>query len=103
MKRTFAILLPLLALTACATPDARLRTGLMDAGLGRNQSACMAERMVDKLSLLQLRRIASLKNFAKDDIRGMSIDRFLHNIRSLKDPEILAVTTRAALGCAISG
>lgn len=103
MKRTFAILLPVLALTACATPEARLRTGLMDAGLGRNQSACMAERMVDKLSLLQLRRIASLKNFAKDDVRDMSIDRFLHNIRSLKDPEILTVTTRAALGCAISG
>lgn len=103
MKRTFAILLPVLALTACATPEARLRTGLMDAGFGRNQSACMAERMVDKLSLLQLRRIASLKNFAKDDVRDMSIDRFLHNIRSLKDPEILTVTTRAALGCAISG
>lgn len=103
MKRIFAILLPVLALTACATPEARLRTGLMDAGLGRNQSACMAERMVDKLSLIQLRRIASLKNFAKDDIRGMSVDRFLHNIRSLKDPEILAITTRAALGCAISG
>lgn len=103
MKRSVALVLPLLALTACATPEARLRTGLMDAGIGPRQSACMAERMVDKLSLIQLRRIASLKNFAKDDIRGMSIDRFLHNIRSLKDPEILAITTRAALGCAISG
>lgn len=103
MKRTFALILPILALTACATPEARLRTGLMDAGLGRKQSACMAERMVDKLSLLQVRRIASLKNFAKDDVRDMSVDRFLHNIRSLKDPEILTVTTRAALGCAISG
>lgn len=103
MKSSLALLFPLLALTACATPETRLRTGLMDAGLGPRQSACMAERMVDKLSLIQLRRIASLKNFAKDDIRDMSIDRFLHNIRSLKDPEILAITTRAALGCAISG
>lgn len=103
MNRSLVLILPLLALSACATPETRLRTGLMNAGLGANQSACMADRMVDKLSLLQLRRISSLKNFQKDRLRDMSIDRFLHNIRSLEDTEILKVTTRAALGCAISG
>ena len=102
MKRIFTLILPLIALSACATPENRLRTGLMNAGLGANQSACMADRMVDKLSLIQLRRIASLKNFGKERIRDMSIDRFLHNIRSLEDAEILTVTTRAALSCAIS-
>ena len=81
----------------------RLRTGLMDAGLSRNQSACMAERMVDKLSLTQFRRIAALGNLRDDRIGEMSVDRFLRNIRALRDPEILTVTTRAALGCAISG
>lgn len=75
----------------------------MDAGLSRSQSGCMAERMVDKLSLVQLRRISALGNFRDDKLGEMSVDRFLRNIRALKDPEILAVTTRAALGCAISG
>lgn len=75
----------------------------MDAGLSRSQSACMAERMVDKLSLVQLRRISALGNFRDDKLGEMSVDRFLRNIRALKDPEILTVTTRAALGCAISG
>lgn len=102
MKRILTLILPLLALSACATPETRLRTGLMNAGLGTNQSACMADRMVDKLSLIQLRRIASLRNFGKERIGDMSIDRFLHNIRSLEDTEILTVTTRAALSCAIS-
>jgi hypothetical protein len=101
MIRKLVFIAPLLALSACATPEARLRTGLMNAGLSSGQSACMADRMVDKLSLIQLRRIASLKNFQKERIRDMSIDRFLHNIRSLEDSEILAVTTRAALSCAI--
>lgn len=101
--RTLHILLPALALSACASPEMRLRTGLMDAGLSRNQSACMAERMVDKLSLTQLRRIAALGNLRDDRIGEMSVDRFLRNIRALRDPEILTVTTRAALGCAISG
>lgn len=101
MKRILTLILPLAALSACATPETRLRTGLMNAGLGANQSACMADRMVDKLSLIQLRRIASLKNFGKERIRDMTVDRFLHNIRSLEDTEILTVTTRAALSCAI--
>lgn len=101
----FLALLPLAALAACASisPEARLRTGLIDAGLGQRQSTCMAERMVDKLSLLQLRRIASLKNLNRDRLPRMSVERLLYNLRSLEDPEIVAVTTRAALGCAISG
>lgn len=102
MKRLLIVTLPLVALLGCATPETRLRTGLMNAGLSAGQSACMADRMVNKLSLLQLRRIASLRNFGRERIGDMSVDRFLHNIRSLEDPEILAVTTRAALSCAIS-
>jgi hypothetical protein len=61
----------------------------------------MADRMVDKLSLLQLKRISSLGNFRDERLRDMSLDRFLYNIRSLEDPEILAVTTKAGLSCAI--
>lgn len=102
MNRGLALVLPLLALSACASPETRLRTGLMNAGLSAGQSACMADRMVDKLSLIQLRRIASLKNFQKQRIRDMTLEQALHNIRSLEDPEILTVTTRAALSCAIS-
>jgi hypothetical protein len=99
----YALLLLPVLLSACATPESRMRSGLIEAGLSETQSTCMAERMVDKLSLLQLRRIASLKNFTKEDVGSMRLDRFLHNIRSLHDGEILSITTRAALGCAISG
>jgi hypothetical protein len=90
-----------LVLSACATPETRLRNGLVNAGLSKGQSACMADRMVDKLSLLQLKRISSLGNFRDERLRDMSLDRFLYNIRSLEDPEILAVTTKAGLSCAI--
>lgn len=107
MIRRPITLLTITALTlitsACATPQTRLQRGLVSAGLPAKQSACMAERMVDKLSLLQLRRISSLTNFKDESIRQMNVDRFMFNIRSLKDPEIVSVTARAALGCAISG
>ena len=91
-----AALLALLALTACAVPEARLQSGLRSAGLSKPLSACMAERMVDRLSLLQLRRLASLPRS-----RGtMSREQFLHRVRALHDPEIVAVTTSSAALCA---
>lgn len=100
---TIVTLTLLLVAAGCATPQAQLRDGLIGAGLSKRQSACMADRMVDKLSLFQLRRISALRNFKDDKLSEMSLDRFMRNIRSLKDPEIVSVTTRAALGCAISG
>jgi hypothetical protein len=96
-------LLPLLLLSSCATPESQLRSGLVNAGLSQPMSACMARQMIGKLSLIQLRRLGSLGNFGSESVREMSIDRFLHNVRALKDPEVLAITTKAGLGCAIAG
>jgi len=93
----------LIAVSSCATPQTRLQRGLINAGLPKTQSACMADRMVNKLSLLQLRRLISIGNFENEKLRDMSVSRFMRNIRALKDPEIVSITTRAALGCAISG
>jgi hypothetical protein len=93
----------LVVLASCATPQTRLERGLINAGLSKNQSSCMADRMVDKLSLIQLRRLSALGNFEDEKLGDMTVSRFMRNIRALKDPEILTITTRAALGCAISG
>ena len=102
MPRLIAILLlPLLALTACATPQARLQTGLRDAGLSPRMSACMADYMVDRLSLVQLRRISALASLKDADYGRMTMDKFLNKVRALKDTEILAVSSKAVIACAI--
>jgi hypothetical protein len=85
-----------LTLAGCAVPEARLRAGLVRAGLPKPLSACMAERMVDRLSLKQLMRIADLPKASRSE----SIDQFLHRVRALEDPEILGVTTSSAALCA---
>lgn len=90
-------LLASLLLTACAIPEARLRAGLENAGLSRPMAACMAERMVDRLSLAQLRRIGDLPR-ARDSV---SVREFLHQVRALGDPEILGVSTSSAALCAV--
>lgn len=99
------VLLPVLALAlllaGCATPETRLRTGLQNAGLSKAMSACMAERMVDRLSLLQLRRLASLGSLKDKHVSDLTLDQFFRKVRALKDPEILTVSTSSAAVCAL--
>ena len=91
----------LLALSACATPETRIRIALTNAGLSKPIAACMADRMVDRLSLVQLNRLNGLKKLGGQDIRKVTLEEFLRRTRSLQDPEILSVATSSGLICAI--
>lgn len=106
--RPAATALPVLAallLAGCATvsPEARVRTKLIDAGIRPPVAGCMAERMVDRLSLVQLKRLQSLGGLSGDRMRGMSVDELVHRLRALQDPEIVSVVLRAGIGCSIAG
>jgi len=103
MRGKIAVVLLMAAtLSACATPQTRLRNGLQSAGLSANTSACMADRMIDKLSLVQLKRLSDLSKISDKRIGEMRVGDFWRQVRALRDPEILAITTRAGLSCAIS-
>ncbi|MET0360923.1 MAG: hypothetical protein ABW048_04130 [Sphingobium sp.] len=92
-----------LLLCGCATlsPESRLRAGLIDAGLSPRMAQCMAERMADRLSITQLRRLQSLASLRKADMGAITLDRFLYKVRALEDPEIFLVSSKAAIGCAL--
>nr|WP_293880333.1 hypothetical protein [Sphingomonas sp.] len=91
-----------LALSACATPESRVRTGLIGAGLPAPVASCMAARTVDRLSILQLRRLQSIVTLPEERIGALTVAQFLHRVRALDDPEIVSVVTGAALRCAIA-
>jgi hypothetical protein len=95
MRLAFA-LLPFLLLAGCATPEAMTRGGLVSAGVSQPVAACMAGRMVRRLSLLQLRRLSGLGK-AGD---SRDLQQLLYRARSLRDPEIISVMTTAAALCA---
>jgi ABC-type uncharacterized transport system auxiliary subunit len=102
MKRAL-ILLPLLALAGCAiTPEQRVNAALQQAGVPPRVASCMAERMASKLSIAQLKQ---LKALARDRAPGekMSVKHILKRVEAIGDPEIVSVTSRAAIGCAIAG
>lgn len=97
--------IPALLLAGCATvsPEAKVRANLIEAGLSPRMAGCMAERMVDRLSINQLRQLKSFASVRNAAMRDMTVDHFLYKLRALDDPEIFSVTSRAALSCAIAG
>ena len=100
-------LLPVLAgafaLTACATPQTRVRNGLTGIGLSYPLADCMAQRMVDRLSLSQLSRLTSLDGFKHRNPGDISINEFIRITRGLQDPEVLGVVTSSGAICAVTG
>jgi hypothetical protein len=89
------------ALAGCATPETRVRNGLMSAGLSAPISACMADRMVDRLSLGQLNKLNGLGKLRKRNAGDVTFKEFVKQTRSLQDPEILGVVTSSGVICAV--
>lgn len=89
------------ALAACATPETRVRNGLMSAGLSAPISACMADRMVDRLSLAQLNKLNGLGKLKKQKPGDVTFNEFLKRTRSLQDAEIVGVVTSSGVICAV--
>lgn len=101
MKRGALPLLLAVTLAGCATPETRIRTALVDAGLSKPIASCMAGRMVDRLSLMQLNKLRGLKKLQDKNVRQLSIAEFVKRTKALQDPEILSVVTSSGVICAV--
>ena len=101
--RHFA-LLAFLTLAACAQPfQGRVAGRLAEAGLPRPMAECMAGRWVDRLSVLQLRKISGLAEDLRRERgeRRLTVGRFVERVRQVDDPEIFEVVSRSAVACAL--
>ena len=94
-------LVVLATLAACATPENRVKTALLEAGLSEAVSTCMAARMTDRLSIAQLRKLAAAGRGA-GPVGRMSLSELASRVRAIGDPEIVSVVTSAGVGCAIA-
>ena len=94
------IVTPLL-LAGCASPRARLETGLREAGMGKKSSACMSREMSQDLSLGELIKLSKLSRFREKSVGKMTLGEFLKATRAIQDPHILKIATAAAVVCAI--
>ena len=91
-----AVLLPLLA-TGCVQQDiaqSRVKSALMNTGLSEGTSQCMAHRMVDQLTIKQLRKLEVLQGPKR------SVPDYVLAVQRIDDPQVEQVTVSSAALCA---
>lgn len=98
MRAALPLAIATLALTGCAAiAEPKVRSALVDAGVGDRDADCMAGRMVDRLSIGQLRKLQALE--APEEGRRSLAD-YVSLVRRVGDPELVGVTVSSAALCA---
>ncbi len=90
-------------LTGCVEQiaESRVRSALVEAGLSDRNADCMAERMVDRLTIAQLRKLEQLKARPGERARPVTIPQYVERVRRVGDAEVIAVTASSAGLCAV--
>ncbi|WP_435418211.1 hypothetical protein WAB17_01135 [Parerythrobacter aurantius] len=91
-----------LLLTGCVSVIAenRVESALLKAGLSQRNAGCMAERMVDRLTISQLRKLEALRGRKGEPVKPRTLRQFVERVRAVGDSEVLAVTASSAALCA---
>ncbi len=107
MKRPspfLALSLALAGLVAgCASPQAKVRDKLVEAGVKPPMAACMADKLVRKLDYSELKELARVAKLPREHPGALSFDELTYRLQAINNPHIVSVVTRAGLGCAIAG
>lgn len=100
LSRVALVTLPLM-LAACATPSQRITRNLADLGVPPGQAQCMGNRLGERLSLSQLRRLQQLTGLPSQRFERMSIREIAGRLSDERDPGLVAEFLRAGVGCLI--
>ncbi len=92
-----------LALSGCVETiaESRVKSALLEAGVSEADSTCMAGRMVDRLTIGQLRKLEALKARPGEPKEPVTIGQYVDRVRRVGDAEVVAVTASSAGLCAI--
>ncbi len=88
-------------LASCAQiAQSRVESALVDNGVAEGTAACMAERMVDRLTIEQLKKLEALAPQDGEAKRPTGVRDFLRRLNRVGDAEVVAVTGSSAALCA---
>ena len=79
----------------------RVKTVLIENGAPPPLADCMAERMADRLSINQLRKLQKLRPDDGETAVPISGTQLLERVRRVDDKEAVEVTVQSAAVCAI--
>lgn len=90
--------------TGLANPlvELKVKGALVESGMGEKRAACMAERMVDRLTIGQLWKLRQgMAPQAGEPEEGYGLGELVKRLRRVEDGEAVAVLTTSAGLCAI--
>lgn len=95
-RSALVVIAAALSLSGCVEriAEGRVRSALIESGLSDETSACMARRMVDRLTISQLRKLQALRGPKR------SLADYVLAVRRVGDREVLEVTASSAALCA---
>lgn len=95
MRRALVVAAMALALSGCVSKLAygRVKSALTEAGLSDANASCMADRMTDKLTVAQLRKLERLKGEKR------SVMDYVAAVRRVGDADAIEVTLSSAALC----
>lgn len=80
----------------------QVKSALVQSGIGENRAACMAERMVDRLTIGQLWQLRQgMAAQAGEPAEGYGLGELVKRLRRVDDGEAVAVLTTSAGLCAL--
>ncbi len=90
--------------TGLANPlvEWQIKGALVQSGIGEKRAACMAERMVDRLTIVQLWKLRQgMTAQPGEPEEGYGLGELIKRLRRVDDGEAVAVLTTSAGLCAI--
>lgn len=95
-----SLILAALLMTGCVQQiaESRVRSALTDGGVNPRTAECMAGRMVDRLTIDQLRKLEELER-ASPGVREDGLVDYLRRVARVGDAEVLTVTSSSAALC----
>ena len=101
--RTITVLATIVLLSSgCVSQiaEGRVESALVEGGLSHENAECMAERMVDRLTIDQLLKLERVKARSGEREKPASIAQYIERVRRVGDAEVIAVTATSAGLCA---
>ena len=80
--------------------ESRVKSALVGAGVSNKNADCMAGRMVDRLSISQLRTLEQLKPRDTESDNSVGLRSYVERVRKVADAETIGVTASSAALCA---
>lgn len=79
----------------------RVRAALMDNGVPEPMAVCMAEKMTDRLTISQLRKLEQLAPQAGENSIPASFAEASARLQRVDDPEAIRILTETGTTCGI--